>query len=99
MYHRVNHARPAPRRPLRLTPALGTGAKAFGVTALGVAAGLAGALALSRVMQGCVSRIASTDPLTLVLASLLLALVALPATYMPARRAARVDPIVALRCE
>jgi len=69
------------------------------VTALGVAIGLGSALALSRVMAGYVYGITSTDPVTLVGASLLLTLVALLASYLPARRATRVDPMTALRYE
>jgi putative ABC transport system permease protein len=69
------------------------------VTALGVAIGLAAALALSRVMAGYVYGITSTDPVTLVGASLLLTLVALLASYLPARRATRVNPMIALRYE
>jgi putative ABC transport system permease protein len=71
----------------------------MGVTAIGVAAGLAGALALSRVMAGYVYGVTSTDPATFVAASLLLTCVALLASYLPAVRASRVDPIRALRCE
>jgi putative ABC transport system permease protein len=71
----------------------------LGVTALGVALGLAGALALSRVMQGYVYGITSTDPLTFAVACLLLTFVAMLASYIPAQRAARVDPMVALRYE
>jgi putative ABC transport system permease protein len=71
----------------------------LGVTALGVAIGLAGALALSRVMAGYVYGVTSTDPITLAGASLLLTLAALLASYLPALRASRVDPIVALRYE
>ena len=67
--------------------------------ALGVALGLAGALALSRVMQGYVYGITSTDPLTFAVACLLLTFVAMLASYIPAQRAARVDPMVALRYE
>lgn len=69
------------------------------VTLSGVAAGLAGAFALSRLLKGYVYGITSTDPLTFTLASLLLTSVALLAACVPARRAARVDPIVALRYE
>jgi putative ABC transport system permease protein len=69
------------------------------VTALGVAVGLVAAVALSRVMAGYVYGITSTDPLTLIGASLLLALVALFASYLPARRATRVNPMTALRYE
>jgi len=71
----------------------------FLVTLLGVAIGLAGALALSRVMGRYVYGITSTDPLTFAATSLLLIGVALLASYIPARRAARVDPNIALRYE
>jgi putative ABC transport system permease protein len=69
------------------------------VAALGVVIGLGAALALSRVMAGYVYGITSTDPVTLVGASLLLMLVALLASYLPARRATRVNPMTALRYE
>ena len=69
------------------------------VTALGVALGLAGSLALSRVMANYVYGITSTDPVTLAVASLLLMFVALLASYLPARRATRVNPMTALRYE
>ncbi len=71
----------------------------LGVTLFGVALGLAGALVLSRVMAGYVYGITPTDPLTFTLASLMLTAVALLASYIPARRAARVDPMMALRYE
>jgi putative ABC transport system permease protein len=69
------------------------------VSLFGVVLGLGAALALSHIMAGYVYGITSTDPFTLVLACLLLTAVALLASYIPARRATRVDPIVALRYE
>jgi len=69
------------------------------VTLLGVVLGLVGALLVSRVMAGYVYGISATDPLTFAAASMLLTAVAMMASYLPARRAARVDPIVALRYE
>ena len=71
----------------------------LGVTLSGVALGLVGAVVLSRVMAGYVYGIRSTDPLTFAAASLLLIVVALLASYIPARRAARIDTMVALRYE
>ena len=71
----------------------------LGVALVGVGIGLVAAIALSRVMAGYVYGISPTDPLTLTAACLLLTLVALLATYIPARRAAAIDPIVALRSE
>ena len=65
----------------------------------GIAIGIGGALALGRVLQSLLFEIKPTDPVTLVGVSFLLALVALAACYVPARRAMRVDPMVALRYE
>jgi predicted permease len=64
-----------------------------------VAVGVAVALAFSRVMSGLLFGISSVDPATIVAASIVLTGMGLLACYIPARRAARVDPIVALRCE
>ena len=71
----------------------------FGVILLGVALGFAAALSLSRVMASYVYGIRATDPITFAAASLLLTVVALLACYIPALRATRVDPVVALRHE
>lgn len=63
----------------------------------GTALGAAAALALTRVVSTLLFGIAATDPATFVTASLLLLLVALAACYVPARRAMKIDPILALR--
>jgi putative ABC transport system permease protein len=69
------------------------------MTLIGVAAGILGAIATARVMSGLLYGVTATDPATFVAISLLLAIVAMLACYLPARRAARVEPIAALRCE
>ncbi len=67
--------------------------------AVGLAGGLAGALALTRLMGGLLYGVSPTDPLTLAIVAAVLSAVALLATYLPARRAARADPVIALRGE
>ena len=69
------------------------------LAAMGLALGLIGALALTRLMTSMLFGVKPSDPLTLGVVAALLALVALAACYIPARRATRVDPIVALRYE
>jgi len=69
------------------------------LTLIGVVTGLAGALALTRVLSTMLYRVSATDAATFGGIALLVVAVALLASYIPARRAARVDPMVALRCE
>jgi putative ABC transport system permease protein len=66
------------------------------LTLLGVLLGLVGAYAVTRVMNSLLFGVASTDPFTFASVTLLLCSVALLASYIPARRASRVDPLVAL---
>jgi putative ABC transport system permease protein len=69
------------------------------LVAAGMLIGLLGALALTRVMQSLLFGVSAIDPLTFALVASLLALIALAACYLPARRATKVDPMTALRHE
>ena len=71
---------------------LGDGAR---IALFGIASGIAGALALTRLMASLLFEVKPTDPATFAGVAILLALVALAACYIPARRAMRVDPMVA----
>ncbi|HKQ89134.1 MAG TPA: FtsX-like permease family protein, partial [Blastocatellia bacterium] len=69
------------------------------LTLVGVALGLAAALALTRVMKNLLFEVSATDPVTFALIALLVVVVALIGSYIPARRAAKVDPLLAIRNE
>jgi putative ABC transport system permease protein len=69
------------------------------LAAVGLTAGVVAALLSVRLMQSLVFDVSTTDPLTFAAAGVLLAAVAMVASYVPARRATRIDPAIALRCE
>ena len=65
----------------------------------GMTIGLGASVALTRLMKSLLFEVSATDPTTFVISALLLTLVAFLACWIPARRAAKVDPLIALRCE
>ena len=71
----------------------------LGLTALGLFIGIVGSLALTHLLKSLLFEVSPRDPLSLVLAGLVLALVAAAASFIPASRATRVDPMIALRYE
>jgi putative ABC transport system permease protein len=79
-----------------LSMILGQGTK---LALIGAGIGIAAAFGLTRLMASQLFGVTATDPLTFLSVSALIILVALAACYIPARRATRVDPIVALRYE
>lgn len=82
------------RDVLRLV--LGQGARISGI---GIAIGIGASLLLTQLMRKLLYSVSATDPATFLAVVLLLALIALAACYIPARRSARVDPLIALRQE
>jgi putative ABC transport system permease protein len=94
------------RREIGLRIALGAGPRgvlalivrqAMTLVVLGIMVGLAGALASTALLRHLLFGVSAVDPLTFVFTSAILLLVALTASYLPARRAAKVDPLIALR--
>jgi putative ABC transport system permease protein len=79
-----------------LTMVLGQGLR---TVLIGIAVGLAGSFAITRTLQSLLFGVTATDPVTFAAVILLLVTIALLACYIPARRAAKVDPMVALRYE
>jgi putative ABC transport system permease protein len=69
------------------------------VTLFGAALGLVGSLVATRFLQSLLFGVSAFDPLTFAAVTVLFAAVAIAACYVPARRAARLDPLVALRYE
>ncbi len=67
------------------------------LTAIGVAIGTAGALLMGRIVASLLFGVSARDPLTLVAVAVMLAVIATVASWLPARRAARVDPLIAIR--
>jgi len=91
----VRMALGAQRRDIQLL-ILGQGTR---IALLGVAVGITGALALTRLMSKLLFGVTANDPATFIAVAILLAIIALAACYIPARRAVRLDPLVALRYE
>jgi len=73
--------------------------QALGLAAIGVAIGLGGAVALTRVMRALLFNTDPLDGLTFVASAAVLLLIAVVSSYLPARRALRIDPIIAMRAE
>ena len=77
----------------------GIGQGASDGESVAIAVGVGGAIALTRVRKGLLFHVSATDPATFAAVALLLILVAVAASYIPARRATRIDPMEALRVD
>jgi putative ABC transport system permease protein len=73
--------------------------RGLALAGIGIAVGLAGAAALTRLITGLLYGVKATDPVTFAAVPLVLAVSVILASYVPARRATRLDPVAALRCE
>jgi putative ABC transport system permease protein len=108
LYGVLAHAVTQQRREIGIRMALGADSgdvllhilsSAFAMLVVGLAAGLAGALALTRVLKSLLFQVSALDPAALAVACLVMTVVGLLAAWIPANRAARVDPMTVLRDE